>query len=80
MFSSVNEVQWISVRMKKPDQHEIDVYYANPNVGNAIYWCQRKFGLQSTNLVLNGGWFYHGRGEFRFQREVDAIIFSLRWL
>lgn len=46
----------------------------------ASIWCTKHFGEEGATIWdPSVRWVYSGGGEFAFQREEDAVLFSLRW-
>ena len=41
-----------------------------------VDWCKEQFGYANYLLMV---WCYNGDGEFEFQNEEDAVLFTLRW-
>jgi hypothetical protein len=57
------------------------------NVYRSRAWCEKQFGKQIDVDNLTGSWTYVWAGvermreyEYRFAREQDAVLFSLKWL
>ncbi len=41
---------------------------------SCIDWCKERFGYANYPV-----WVYNGYGWFEFEREEDALLFTLRW-
>ena len=47
---------------------------------DACIWCKGKFGNSFYPVQINDNrWAYIGLGEFSFNQEEDAVLFTLRW-
>lgn len=53
-----------------------------------INWCTERWGNKGSLIEHNGAgsrifrgetWYFAGQGWFDFEREQDAVLFSLKW-
>jgi hypothetical protein len=58
------------------------VTFSGPWPVAALDWCYEQFGeeqLVKNDSSQNNKWVYCGQRSFEFEREEDAVLFSLRW-
>lgn len=70
--------EWISVHIR---DHEKEKSVAGRWRGSpwlpCVDWCKERFGYATRDRGIV--WCYNGDGWFEFEREEDAVLFTLRW-
>ena len=72
--------EWFSVIVPFPER---EGYGAEPyqwldaSWKPCLDWCRERFEHGPDREI---DWSYSGGGRFEFQREEDAVLFTLRWL
>ena len=57
----------------------IPILLSRPLSPDCVDWCYEKFGKERIVGWDIGIWLHVGWGRVEFEREEDAVLFTLRW-